>query len=51
MMEQITEQNIHATSGMALNAIYQKLKLMKETDEELFCPLYPDCIPEGYKRD
>jgi len=48
--EQIGDQNIHATSDIALNAIYQKLALIKNSDEDLFCPLYPDFIAEGYKR-
>lgn len=50
LYEQIGEQNIHATSDLALNAIYQKLELLKDSDEKLFCPLYPDFIAEGYKR-
>lgn len=52
LYEQIGEQNIHATSDLALNAIYQKLELLKDKDakEELYCPLYPDFIAEGYKR-
>lgn len=50
LYEQIGEQNIHATSDLALNAIYQKLELLKDSDEDLFCPLYPDFIAEGYKR-
>jgi len=48
--DQIGEQNIHATPDIALNSIYQKLKLLKDENEELFCPLYPDFIAEGYKR-
>jgi len=48
--DQIGEQNIHATSDIALNAIYQKLALLKDSEEDLFCPLYPDFIAEGYKR-
>jgi len=31
--EQIGEQNIHATADMALKAIYQQLKLLKDSDE------------------
>lgn len=50
LRDQIGEQNIHATSDIALNAIYQKLALIKNSDEDLFCPLYPDFIAEGYKR-
>ncbi len=50
LYEQIGEQNIHATADMALKAIYQQLKLLKSPDEELFCPLYPDYLPENYKR-
>ncbi len=50
LYEQIGEQNIHATADMALKAIYQQLKLLKDSDEELFCPLYPDYLPDNYKR-
>lgn len=50
LREQIGAQNIHATADMALKSIYQQLKLLKDTDEELFCPLYPDYLSDGYER-
>ncbi|VAW98170.1 Sulfate permease [hydrothermal vent metagenome] len=50
LYEQIGEQNIHATADMALKDIYQQLKLLKDSDKELFCPLYPTYLSDGYER-
>ena len=47
----IGEQNIHATADMALASIYEQLELLKDGDEELFCPLKPGFNTEGYKRE
>ncbi len=50
LYDQIGKQNIHATADMALKEIYQQLKLLKNSDEELFCPLYPDYLAPNYER-
>lgn len=50
LRELIGEQNIHPTADMALEAIYQQLELLKEGDEELYCPLRPQFRIEGYQR-
>jgi len=50
LAEKISESNIHATANIALKSIYQQLKFLHDSDEELFCPLYPDYLSASYER-
>jgi SulP family sulfate permease len=48
LLQQIGEQNVHATADQALEAIYQQLDAA--ADGEVYCPLRPGFKTENYQR-